>query len=174
MPVQHVRVGEAPIDVAALRAVVDSPRAGAVVVFDGVVRDHDHGKPVDRLVYEAHPSAEDVLARMEEDWFDPAGFFLVEDAEGRLVAFHWTKVEDGEGEVYVVGVDPTRQGLGLGRAATAIGLRHLARAGLERVTLYVDGDNTAALATYRRLGFTRIALDVQYGRPTPESPGPTA
>lgn len=59
--VLHVRVGDDPIDVAALRALVDSPRAGAVVVFDGVVRDHDHGRSVDRLVYEAHPSAQQVL-----------------------------------------------------------------------------------------------------------------
>lgn len=62
--VHHVRVGAEPIDVAALRALVDSPRAGAVVVFDGVVRDHDHGRSVDRLVYEAHPSAESVLAQV--------------------------------------------------------------------------------------------------------------
>ena len=108
-------------------------------------------------------TADDVRARMAEPWFDPTGFFLVEDPHGRLVAFHWTKTEGGEGEVYVVGVDPERQGLGLGKAATLLGLRHLARAGLTRVTLYVDGDNTAALATYDRLGFTRLSLDVQYG-----------
>lgn len=107
-------------------------------------------------------TAADVRARMAEPWFDADGFFLVDDPEGRLVAFHWTKTEDGEGEVYVVGVDPDRQGLGLGKAATLLGLRHLARAGLTRVTLYVDGDNAAALATYRRLGFERISLDVQY------------
>lgn len=117
--------------------------------------------------FASHPeqgrvTADDVRARMAEPWFDAAGFFLVEDPEGRLVAFHWTKTEDGEGEVYVVGVDPESQGLGLGKAATLLGLRHLARAGLPRVTLYVDGDNTAALATYGRLGFERISLDVQY------------
>jgi molybdopterin synthase catalytic subunit len=32
-----------------------------VVSFAGVVRDHDHGRPVTRLEYEAHPSAEAVL-----------------------------------------------------------------------------------------------------------------
>jgi molybdopterin synthase catalytic subunit len=36
-------------------------RAGAVISFAGVVRDHDHGRPVTRLEYEAHPSAEAVL-----------------------------------------------------------------------------------------------------------------
>jgi molybdopterin synthase catalytic subunit len=42
------------------RAVAER-RAGAVVSFQGVVRDHDHGRPVDRLEYEGHPSAEAVL-----------------------------------------------------------------------------------------------------------------
>jgi molybdopterin synthase catalytic subunit len=32
-----------------------------VVSFQGVVRDHDHGRPVIRLEYEGHPTAEDVL-----------------------------------------------------------------------------------------------------------------
>ena len=35
-----------------------TPDAGAVVSFAGVVRDHDHGRVVLRLEYEAHPSAE--------------------------------------------------------------------------------------------------------------------
>ena len=98
---------------------------------------------------------------MAEPWFDPAGFFLVRDPDGALAAFHWTKVEHGSGEVYVVGVNPDRQGLGLGAAATAHGLRHLRDLGLSRVSLYVDGDNEAAIATYRRLGFERVGLDVQ-------------
>jgi len=56
-----VTVTTAPLDVAAHeRAVVDQG-AGAVVVFRGVVRDHDHGRPVTTLEYEGHPSAEAVL-----------------------------------------------------------------------------------------------------------------
>jgi len=42
------------------RAVAD-PRAGAVVSFQGVVRDHDHGREVTLLEYEGHPSATAVL-----------------------------------------------------------------------------------------------------------------
>ncbi len=113
----------------------------------------------------------DLRARMEEPWFDPLGFFLIEDTSGsqpaRLAAFHWTKVTGDEGEVYVVGVHPAYQGRGLGRAATAIGLEHLRRRQLELVTLYVDGDNTAAIRTYQQLGFTRTSLDVQLAVPKP-------
>ena len=45
---------------------------------------------------------------------------LAVDAAGRLLGFHWTKVEDGVGEVYVVGVDPSAHGAGLGTALTAL------------------------------------------------------
>lgn len=54
-------VTEAPLDVAAHERAVADPAAGAVVSFAGVVRDHDHGRAVTHLEYEAHPSAETVL-----------------------------------------------------------------------------------------------------------------
>lgn len=128
----------------------------------------------------------DLEQRMAEPWFDPSGFILVEDVRQdrpALAAFHWTKVEPsggGEasptsGEVYVVGVDPAYQGVGLGRTVTVLGLAHLHGRGLEEATLYVDGDNEAALATYGRLGFERSAVDVMYAAPTPgrQVPAPT-
>jgi mycothiol synthase len=103
----------------------------------------------------------DFERRAASDWFDPAGLFLAE-RDGQVVGFHWTKVEDGVGEVYVVGVDPSQQGSGLGTALTARGLRHLYDQGLRVVDLYVEGDNDPALAVYRRLGFTEHARDVLY------------
>lgn len=94
-------------------------------------------------------------------WFDPAGLFVAE-RDGAIVGFHWTKVEDGIGEVYVVGVDPSEQGSGLGTALTARGLRHLHEVGVPVVDLYVEGDNAPALAVYRRLGFVDHARDTLY------------
>lgn len=113
----------------------------------------------------------DVLAEQEQDWFDPAGFFLAEDSDGELAGFHWTKIHPanpyrfgGEpvGEVYVLGVDPDAQGGGLGKALTVAGLRYLVSRGLRQVILYVEGDNTAAVAVYRKLGFEIHETDVQY------------
>lgn len=113
----------------------------------------------------------DLRDRIAEPWFDPHGFLLVEDHTGvgppRLAGFHWTKVESAgsgpsSGEVYVVGVDPDYQGRGLGTAVTVLGLRHLRACGLDTATLYVDGDNAPALATYHRLGFERSTVDVMY------------
>ncbi|MFG2892151.1 mycothiol synthase [Streptomyces sp. NPDC048248] len=105
----------------------------------------------------------DLDDRKGEAWFDPKGFFLAEK-DGRLVGFHWTKVhaEEGIGEVYVVGVLPGAQGGGLGKALTAIGLRHLAGQGLPTAMLYVDADNVSALTVYERLGFLTHETDLMY------------
>jgi mycothiol synthase len=114
--------------------------------------------------------------RIAEPWFDAAGFFVAEAradgaaaAAGDLLGFHWTKVHPGEpphGEVYVVGVSPKAQGLGLGRHLTLTGLHHLAARGLAEVVLYVESDNAPAIAVYSRLGFTHAGADthVMYRR----------
>ncbi len=124
---------------------------------------------------------DDLHRREREPWFDPRGFFLAERA-GRLVGFHWTKVHgadghDGQidpehhhhghppiGEVYVVGVDPSEHGNGLGKALTLTGLRHLRQRGLPDAMLYVDADNAAAIGLYSALGFTRWETDVMFSR----------
>ncbi|MFL0175802.1 mycothiol synthase [Mycobacterium sp. SMC-21] len=112
----------------------------------------------------------EVDERRGESWFDPAGLFLAYDADDltgeRLLGFHWTKIHPGSGlgEVYVVGVGPDAQGRGLGALLTLAGLHHLAdRLGPDgTVLLYVEADNTAAVKTYRRLGFELYSADVAY------------
>ena len=47
--------------------VVRSDASGAVVLFSGVVRDHDADRAVRLLEYVAHPSAEDVLQAVAAD-----------------------------------------------------------------------------------------------------------
>jgi mycothiol synthase len=108
---------------------------------------------------------DELRAKQREDWFDPAGFLLAVDEREEVLGFHWTKVHpDRTGEVYVIGVDPLRQGGGLGRALTVAGLQHLREVGCPRVMLYVEGDNAAAVRVYERLGFRRWDTDVQFGR----------
>jgi mycothiol synthase len=110
----------------------------------------------------------DLAERRAEPWFDPEGLFLAFDEEsGELLGFHWTKVHnDSLGEVYVVGVDPAAQGRGLGATLTLIGLHHLADrlsgSPAPAVMLYVEADNSAAVNTYRRLGFEVSGIDVAY------------
>ena len=104
--------------------------------------------------------------RMSEPWFDASGLVTAWEGE-KLLAFHWTKRHsETDGEVYVVGVDPAAQGRGLGKLVTLLGLHHLATSGVDRIHLYVEGDNTPAVRLYEGLGFTRAAADthVQYTR----------
>jgi mycothiol synthase len=68
------------------------------------------------------------------------------------------------GEVFVLGVDPDAQGLGLGRALTDLGLASLRERGLREVLLYVEEDNATAVRLYERSGFHRHAVDVSWRR----------
>lgn len=55
-----------PLSVDEIRAAAADPAAGAVAVFVGAVRDHDHGRGVTALSYSAHTSAEAELGRVAE------------------------------------------------------------------------------------------------------------
>jgi molybdenum cofactor synthesis domain-containing protein len=60
-------VREDPIAEAEVASAVAAATAGAVVTFAGVVRDHDGGRPVLALRYEAHPEASRVMAEVLAD-----------------------------------------------------------------------------------------------------------
>ena len=137
-------------------------------------------------IFADHPengtwSVADLEARLGQPWFD-ATDFLVAEADGRMVGFNWLKrvpeapPERPEGEIYIIGVDDSERGRGLGRALAVLGLHHLQRHGMRVCTLYVEGDNEPALGLYRALGFrvrhthccysmplatTRVAPDAQ-------------
>lgn len=66
-------VTDEPLDVAAIVALTDDPRAGATVTFTGVVRDHDGGRGVIGIEYTAHPSATDVLAGIADEFAETEG-----------------------------------------------------------------------------------------------------
>ena len=58
----------APLDLAALIAHVEAPGNGGIATFLGVVRDHNQGRRVQRLVYEAYePLAERALTRIVDE-----------------------------------------------------------------------------------------------------------
>jgi molybdopterin synthase catalytic subunit len=61
MTVVIAEVSDETLDLSAHESAVAEPRAGAVVTFQGVVRDHDQGRGVTLLEYEGHPSAAAVL-----------------------------------------------------------------------------------------------------------------
>jgi molybdopterin synthase catalytic subunit len=66
--VHHAEVTESEIDAQAMKALVSDSTTGAVVLFSGDVRDHDHGRSVVSLTYEGHPSAQEVLETVVNDF----------------------------------------------------------------------------------------------------------
>ena len=132
--------------------------------------DEDAWVAINAAAFAKHPeqgtwTRVDLEAREHDAWFDPSGFLMAWRGED-LLGFHWTKIHpDGAGEVYVIGVAPHAQGLGLGVVLLQRGLVYLRGRGCPEVLLYVDGDNTGAMRLYERNGFRRHDLDVQWAAP---------
>jgi mycothiol synthase len=137
-----------------------------------VGRDEAEFLRVNNAAFDRHPEQRDwsldqVRERETEPWFDPQGFLLAIDdnADGKLLGYHWTKVHtepEYVGEVYVLGVDPAAQGRRLGAALTLAGLHYLRERGLDDVLLYVESDNHAAVRVYQKLGFTHRNTDAVF------------
>lgn len=151
---------------------MDIPAGFTVSPFRGG-RDADDWVELNARVFADHDeqgsiTAEDLSFRLSETWFDPDDFLLLRDSDGRLVGYNWLKVEPGDavGEIYVVGVEEGHAGQGLGRHLMNLGLARLVERGCSQAALYVDADNTRAVALYRSLGFTDHTIDVQYAQRT--------
>ncbi|MDO5719665.1 MAG: molybdenum cofactor biosynthesis protein MoaE [Actinomycetaceae bacterium] len=62
----HAAITHDPLEdlVAAARRETATPATGAVLTFEGIVRNHDDGEAVEALSYSHHPSATDVMHRI--------------------------------------------------------------------------------------------------------------
>jgi molybdopterin synthase catalytic subunit len=103
MSVPQVAVSSAPLDPGALVALVDKNGDGAVVTFAGLVRDHNQGRQVQFLEYEAYePLAIRALQRIVDEarelW--PGARVAVHHRLGRL--------EIGEASIVIAAASPHR------------------------------------------------------------------
>ncbi len=127
-----------------LRTFTEADIAGLVAANRRAFADHR----------EAASLGEDDVARMmKEPWFDPEGIFLLSDPE-RIIGFCWTRIHDnGDGEIYRIGVVPDHSGTGAGRVLLLAGLAHLTgKDSVQRCVLWVDGSNERAISLYRSVG----------------------
>lgn len=133
---------------------------------------------VNAAAFASHPeqgamTVTDFLALTQESWFRNEDLRLAytndPEQDPQLAGSTWVKTVRGphevETELYVLGVDPAFAGIGLGAALLGETLRQMATHSPDRITLYVDGDNTNAVALYLRAGFEVEQRSVQYLRP---------
>ena len=84
------RLGDTPLDVAALARELASASAGACVSFEGWVRDHNEGKAVQKLAYQSYAplalaEGERILAEAASR-FAIVGVFVCDTSSGVRVA----------------------------------------------------------------------------------------
>lgn len=134
-------------------------------------RDADQWVSVNAEAFADHPeqgslTRADLDQRLAEPWFDPEDMLLGR-RDGELVGFVWIKRESAQAdaEIYVVATSPSVQGHGVGGHLLGAALERLQETGAPGVELYVEADNTAALALYERWGFITSDQDVQMRSP---------
>ncbi|MFT3887702.1 MAG: molybdenum cofactor biosynthesis protein MoaE [Arachnia sp.] len=106
-------ITDVDVDCDALRAVVEDARAGAVVTFAGVVRDHDHGAAVTGIEYVGHPSAADVMAEIVAE-------FAVRDGVHAVAAQHRVGYLGIGGVALFVAVAASHRGQAFGCASDLV------------------------------------------------------
>lgn len=90
-----VEMTDTPLELAPLATFAEGPEMGAVVTFSGNVRDHNRGRRVEYLEYDAYrPMAEKELAKIAQEAVDKWGC--------RIAIFHRAgRLEIGEPSVLV-------------------------------------------------------------------------
>ena len=81
-------------------------------------------------------------------------WFLVAEADGRIVGAVMAGYEGHRGWINYLAVDPARRRAGLGRALMAEAERQLRAAGCPKINLQVRPDNPGVIEFYRRIGFS--------------------
>jgi len=123
----------------------------------------DHATPME--------ISDEILEAPPDPNIEDADMVLVEEADGALVGFCATTPErehgrvGHRGEIWTVGVLPSRQGQGLGRQLLRWGVLRLRSVGVRDIVLSVNGRNARALGLYESEGFVRTTTRERWARP---------
>ncbi len=113
--IRWVQVTQDALESAKLEQAVRDTGAGAIVTFNGEVRDHDHGRTVTALHYEGHPTAEQVLREVAEQ------IAAAHDVIALAIAHRVGPVAIGEA-AFVVSVSAAHRGEAFAACAAAVDL----------------------------------------------------
>ncbi|HJZ90796.1 MAG TPA: GNAT family acetyltransferase [Gemmataceae bacterium] len=92
-----------------------------------------------------------------------ADLFLVAEADGAIVGTVMAGYDGHRGWINYLGVDPTCQRHGIGRALMDEAERLLRASGCPKINLQVRTANTAAIEFYRQIGFAQDDV-VSFGK----------
>jgi ribosomal-protein-alanine N-acetyltransferase len=110
--------------------------------------------------------AEDSPWRAEAFWAELAAgnhYVAYRGADGRVDGYAGLGEAGDETSVHTIGVDPSVQGRGIGRALLT---ELIATAAGRRIVLEVRTDNAPAIGLYESVGFTTLGLRRRYYRPS--------
>lgn len=150
-----------------------TPAGFALRAFGTAPNDDAAWVAANAAAFATHPeqgriTVADFATMREEPWFDREDLILL-DAGSKLAGSTWVKTLREPGtvacELYAVGVRPEYAGKGLGRLLLQVTLARMAEHAPDSVTLYVDGDNAAAVGLYESAGFTIDSRSKQWLRP---------
>jgi len=86
----------------------------------------------------------------------------------KVIGYCWTRtiykagVNEGKGQIFMLGVDPDYRGRGVGKAVLFAGLLYLKGKGFQVAELTVDSENPAAYTLYRSVGFEVLDSTLWY------------
>ncbi|GAA2450473.1 ribosomal protein S18-alanine N-acetyltransferase [Actinomadura vinacea] len=93
-------------------------------------------------------------------------YVVAEDPGGGLVGYAGLAAAGGQADVQTIGVQPHRQGTGVGAALLTELLDEAGRRGSHEVFLEVRADNDRARHLYERFGFERVGIRKRYYQPS--------
>lgn len=131
---------------------------GQLVAMEAEAHPHDGWTEATWWAELAAPRREYVVA------VDAASTGAAVPGTRRVLAYAGLDHGGSTADVMTVTVDPTARGAGLGRRVMDHLVRRARQEGAEALLLEVRSDNVAALAMYRRLGFTELTVRRGYYR----------
>jgi ribosomal-protein-alanine N-acetyltransferase len=93
-------------------------------------------------------------------------FFVAVD-EGKIIGYAVASMNDKEGHIISIAVDPRRRRRGIGRALLSTVTTKLSQEGVEQIHLEVRKGNIAAISFYERNGY-RPSLEIPHYYPDGE------